>query len=470
MDINIKNIKNRFLSIEEELKLFDLEVSGVKIWQYIRVWTFNAILAESGIYSKEPSKIKGNWRVLVKMVFYIIKNSLFRNAMIGRKKDLLIFTHPRRKLINGKYWDIYTDFLIENCTLDLQAIEEFSEGTHFTPAKTKGLKYFDFPLGLSYFFRKFVKVNITKTEMLKLQNLIKRIENDFRVKIDIVSYINRQLKLRKGLSWVFGKILDVYQPKLILEVSYYTIVRMVLNKVSKERNIPTVELQHGLLNPYHMAYNFPKNISLEIFPDYYFTFGKYWEENTMLPLPSDRIFSVGYPYLENESKKYKKKVDSNKILFISQWTIGEELSKFACEFANKSSYEVIYKLHPREYSDWERDYPCLKQKNIKVIDNDKTPFYKLFADSLAQVGVYSTSLYEGLMFGLKTFIVDLSGYENLEDIIQNGYAILIRNIEDLSRGLTNFREKTIDYEKLFKKNSIENQKNAINKILRSSKS
>lgn len=53
----------------------------------------------------------------------------------------------------------------------------------------------------------------------------------------------------------------------------------------------------------------------------------------------------------------------------------------------------------------ENDYPDLEQSGIEVIDNYKTELYYLFAISTYQVGALSsTAIFEGLYFGLQTFI------------------------------------------------------------------
>ena len=124
-------------------------------------------------------------------------------------------------------------------------------------------------------------------------------------------------------------------------------------------------------------------------------------------------------------------IKNNQILFISQGVIGKYLSRFAVGLFDKlandnTEYNFIYKLHPGEYDTWRDNYPELvnadKNPNFTVIDNSKTPLYKLFAESKYQVGAFSTAIYEGLQFDCVSFIVDLPGVEYLDILIDKyGY-------------------------------------------------
>jgi hypothetical protein len=109
--------------------------------------------------------------------------------------------------------------------------------------------------------------------------------------------------------------------------------------------------------------------------------------------------------------------------------IGEELSKYAVELSEGYDVDIISKLHPKEYDSWEQDYPWLSESDIVCV-TEETPLYKLFAESTAQIGVYSTALYEGIRFGLQTYILELPGSESMQSLVENDYAELIRSVDD----------------------------------------
>lgn len=87
--------------------------------------------------------------------------------------------------------------------------------------------------------------------------------------------------------------------------------------------------------------------------------------------------AVGFPYFEEQIQKYKrKKNDIYTVIFVSQGTVGEQLSKLAVAFAkeNKTAMRILYKLHPSEYGRWKEQYSWLQEETIEVIDNNEKVF------------------------------------------------------------------------------------------------
>ena len=216
-----------------------------------------------------------------------------------------------------------------------------------------------------------------------------------------------------------------------------------------------------------MGYSFNKNLPKQSFPDYFFSFGDYWNNAADFPINSDNIFSIGYPYFEEKYSKYKNYTKNNKIIFISQGIIGKQLSKFAVDFSdiNKDSLEIVYKLHPGEVSRWKTEYPWLSEAEEKgtliVLPEQKPDLYELFAESVIQVGVNSTAIFEGYKLNCKTYIVDLPGIEYMDDFVSAGYGKIITKPEEIT-----FNKKVLNNksDELFKNNWKENILTAINKI------
>ena len=174
-----------------------------------------------------------------------------------------------------------------------------------------------------------------------------------------------------------------------------------------------------------------------MFPDYLFTFGDYWTEAVEYPIPDEQIISVGYPYLEEEMKKYSEIDSKDQIAFVSQEMIGEGLSQFAVELAeyNAFDYDIVYKLHPGEYDRWKEAYPWLLDADLEVVDGSGRELYRLFAESTAQIGVGSTALYKGLASDLETYIYDLPGSSVLQPLIDDGSASLVTSVGELVSSL-----------------------------------
>jgi len=467
MDKRISDIKDKFLALEKSFNLFELEIIGIKIWQYLRFDIYSQIVSKHSDFTdfrKNVKELKG----LLIMGIISLRSILVKNPLLGKKKEILVFTQERRKKMYGEYYDIYTDFLMDTEKFDFQAIGIFSKGTHLKPARTKNLKYFDFPLLLCYFYMLFTKIKFSNEELQKIKKIEKILKKKFKLKINLINLIKEKLKFRRSLLWIFQKILKIYKPKIIIEVCYYSTIKMALNELCKEKGIKTIEFQHGTVSSYNIGYQFPNNVEVKVFPDYFFSFGDYWNNIMSLPIDKSHIKSVGFPYFENMIRKYSNNNNiKDKILFISQWTIGQKLSSLALKIAEKlEKYEIIYKLHPMEFENWKINYPELKDnKKITVITNE-IPLYQLFNESFVQIGVYSTGLFEGLMFRLKTLIYKIPGYEFFQDLIDKKYVHLIENFSDFKEFLKNSIETiNLNYQNMLRRNSLSNQISAIKEVI-----
>ena len=470
----------KFLKMEKELCLFDLSVGGAPVWEYLRFPLYRELLERSNLHMKAHTIRTGKLDQL-KMIPMLVWNSLFKNAAFGGRKELLVFSHPRKKLIGKEYSDIYTDFLLDELP-SLQVIEgSFYEGKHLTPPRNKEVKYLDFLEIAGMLHRKSLSTTEQIVMEVSLEKLRSRMETDFNLDIPVLKRVESILKARSKYWWIMNKVLDVYQPKLVLEVCHYGMEMLVLNEVCKKRGIPTVELQHGTMGSGHLAYSFPKHcVDLKTFPDHLLLFGRYWQDCTSLPISPENISIIGYPFLSAECKTHLSNGGgafsvnelnlgplSTRVLFISQGTIGKDLSRFAVDFAVKPEArdcQVFYKLHPGEYARWRKEYPWLaKCQRITILDDDATPLYKRFRRMDILIGVYSTAVYEWLCFGRKTFIVKLPGYEAMKDLEKNKVVTMVSTADELIKKL-DLNGSVFDAEYYFKKYD-KNIKDTLAKII-----
>ena len=274
----------------------------------------------------------------------------------------------------------------------------------------------------------------------------------------------------------FGRILDRINPKLIIEVVGYCNEQMLVNELAKERNIPTIELQHGTIYENHAAYQYATDSGIKQFPDYMFTFSDFWNKRLKAPIPQDHIISVGYPHYEEEIAHYRKTVTrkDNRVtlLFISQGTIGEELSKLAMGLSKKLSpeqYRMVFKLHPSEVPVWKERYSGLKDTWIEVKGKNDENLYELFTVSAIQIGVYSTAVYEGLGFGLYTLIYKIGHFRDMHPLVEEGWAEYISDVDEALQHINGFAEKKEglndrDYSTFWKRDAFNNMVREINRI------
>ena len=275
------------------------------------------------------------------------------------------------------------------------------------------------------------------------------------------------LQKRKISLPLYLRLLKRVFPKVIVLVTGYG--KQNLIEAAKRLRIPVVELQHGVIYPMHLAYNYPTSyIPTSVFPDYILVWGDYWKESADFPLESDRIVSVGYPYMNLQKEKYSKIQRKKQILFISQGGLGSSISNFAVNLFEHlgKDYEIVYKLHPGEWHNWRQKYPELVDSGLTVLDTASEILYKLFAESMIQIGVSSTAIYEGLAFGLRTFLIDTISVEFMNRLVELGYAQKVASLLEMQEYLSEKKDSDVfDHNIFFRENAILNIINFLKRFL-----
>jgi hypothetical protein len=460
-----KEFTKTFWELEKELDLFNIKIDGVYFWERIRFGLHRGIGEELGLYGQAHRVWKSTFLNSIIVFLRFLCFSILKSPVSSSAKEILFIGSPRRKLLeNNMWWDIYCDPVINSLKNNKYLLLEYPYiGNHLRPPKTSNIKYLDYialvanlrlKLGLG-------KVHFSSEEVGTLREVGERFAQEFGVEMNIAKIVKEQLLKRKSYLPIYKELLEKLSPSIVFLVCSYG--KEDLLEVCHSLGITTVELQHGTIDKYHLGYSYPqKDFKKRDFPDYFLSFGDFWKNLGVVPLDDERIISVGYPFLEQEVKKYIGFKRKNQILFISQGPIGEELSNFAIKLAKglDDSIKIVYKLHPGEFKRWKGEYPWLlkaQQGGLITVVEDESDLYKLMAESKVQVGVNSTAIYEGLSFGLKTYLVPLSGIEYMRELLEKGYAKKVDSVEDLVQDLQNSDYKvSFDSEDFFKSNSLEN--------------
>lgn len=452
---NIKNIIEEFWKIEQKNNVFNLEIKNIYYWQLVRFSVIREIIEKSGIQGQAHSR-KDTTRDRLKGLISLFWNALMKNPLIGDyNKDILIFDHKRKIKIKNKHIDIYTHYLIKdiekNNNINYEVIEFPYLRKHFTNQKVKNRKYGDIFILSKIIKRRTITTNFSADDIKSLRSLEEDLKNKFNINIDIINKVKTAILNFKLDFNLYSKLFNKRKPKVIYLVVSYG--HEALIAAAKKCNIRVIEIQHGVITRYHPAYSFPHyRNELIYFPDEIFTFGQYWNESVQYP-KSVQLTTYGFPFLKNQMKKYLNVVKKdNQILFLSQGTIGKELSEFAYQLALElSDYNIIYKLHPGEYDRWKKTYKSLgeatKLTNFKVIDNNEKSLYSYFAESKYQAGVYSTAIFEGLTFNCKTILVDLPGIEYMTDLIKEKMVKKVNTSDEFIKAMNskNYKEFSKGY-------------------------
>jgi len=465
----------RFQEFEKAHHLFHKRVTDVEIWQYIRFIIFFQILKKSGIFETPHTATEEGIQRIGQLPRLLYNSLCFHPTFFKKPVDLLVFGSNSKVKLTEEYWDIFTDFFLDELPFSSQVIEFPRFNGHCRPTVNKNIRYFDWYLISSFFQRSLpAATQLSHEDDHFVNELDRALNTEFNVDLNIPQLIRRTLRRRYRYLKAVRSLLQHYKPRLVMEVCSYDPLNQILNEVCASFSIPTIELQHGLINSFHIGYNFPPLEKQPVtFPKYMFTFGEYWHRVCNWCIPDENLIPIGSPYMEYQWQKVKAE-PKDQVLFISQGTIGRELSKLAVDLSEKlpSNMRLVYKLHPGEYERWKEIYPWLlekqKQAKIDVIDTRAKTIYDFFGESRYQVGVYSTAIFEGLCFGLHTFIVCLPGYEYMDDLIDNNQAYHVNTADELF-ALINKAGKDMDRkvnpEYFFKRNSLKNIQSAVTELM-----
>lgn len=466
MSVRTSEISRELMRIEEDLGLFHHQIKDVFFWERVRRDVKKSIRKKKR-EAYRSSDSQGKKSEKLRRALLLIKNIFIKNPFLGSEKDILFWGWRRKKTESGKGIDVYCDPIIRNLDRSYVSIERPYRGEHLTPRKNMNIRYWDIIDYGSALLSKLgvAEVELSDREEKPLISLENKIEEHFGVNVDVVKIVKEDLQRRKISLPIYRKLLRKITPKVVI-LGLSSSGKEDFIEACKKENIPVVELQHGSISRYKLTYSFSgESREKNYFPDYYFAFGTFWKNRVEFPIRDEKVKCVGFPFFEEKKIEFSDIEPKDQLVFVSQHTIGEQLSKLASDFADQTDYKVIYKLHPGEVAGWRVKYPWLVESDLEVVEDD-IPIHKLFAESKAQVGVFSTAIYEGLAFGLKTYLADLPGFINAEDLVEKGYAEKISSSDDLA-GKSDLLEENKLYEvnKFFQENSVMNIIKELEKII-----
>lgn len=422
------SIIDKFLKFEENKNLFNLNICGIKFWHIIRFRIYSEIIRKINKTQINHPKKKTSYLILLDLKNLL--TSIYKSPFFLRNKRTIIFNHPRKVINeNGFYECKYTEYLTNH---DAYVFEAPFQDRHLRPTKTKNLYYLDTILYLGRIGSMLGLLRQLKNkDDNTLHDLKKSILEEFN--IEILNLHSLALKLtfkHLTISYLARLILKRIKPMQIITTVAYSDINMPFIEQAKKLGIKTIEVQHGIMGKEHVAYNFLRKQNLNWYPDEIWVWNEFWATNSRFPISNEKIKIKGFPFLEKFiSVKDKQNTQKKQILIISQGPFSNKLMDLTLKLNSKidnSIFTVAFKPHPSEVEADKNKFIKLSNNGIKIIS--ETNIYKTFDESYAQVGVNSTALFEGIEFGLKTFILK----NDNSDIFKNNYdVILIENEDDI---------------------------------------
>lgn len=465
--VQYSTVSEFLFDIEQQMDLPSWHIDGVAVWDYIRAPLHRTIFRKVTQSDKSNDNNEEGIQTYLKGGYLWGRNILFRNPLFSDCTVLSYGSARRKQMDDGYWWDLQFDPVYEATDFDYLHVEKPFRNGHSTPPKTSNLKYIDFIQYSGVICEKLGLVNtsFSKADHERVIEVETRIEDVFDVTVDVESFAKRKVTKARVRKPLFDLLLRRTDPDVaLMSVSYG---KESFVAACKDQNVPVAELQHGAIDPYHPGYSFPGESTKSLFPDYLFVWGEFWKENIEFPVPDENVIATGYPYLAQQAKQYKSVKPRDQIVIISQPKAGKELSKFAVKLAkdDQISANIVYKLHPKEYGDWEERYPWLVETAIDIIDSDSPPLYQILAESQKLVGAFSTVIYEGFNFGLKTYLLETPGTSTMEWIFDLENVHVVESTNDFTEY---YDERVyIDTTGFFTDSAIEKFEQAINMITHS---
>lgn len=460
----MREIVKELLEREKEYHLCEKNIDGFQFWQYERFYIDKCLRKPNDILADK--KLGSKWKLLK---YYFTKSDRVEE---GKPVDICFVSHPRRKLRGENYECIYTDEIAKRFPNSV-TLENFYAREHMEPIQSANAIYLDRIIieaeiyeKLTSFFARKKKREIAGRVCGALEVPLKGLLNQKQLekvgKQTAEDYYRYRFYYKK-----FEKLLCRMNPQVLVEVVGYGPKCMIFNEVCKKLGILTIELQHGWLGKEHIAYNYAVEETVKQFPDKLYLFGDYYKANAKFPIPKEQIISVGFPYFERELLEHRgchKKDARYTVLFLSQTMYAHQLAKLAidlCEQTDKNEFRILYKLHPSEYRIWEEIHPALKESNVEVVGENDMTLYDCFAVSDAQVGIRSTTIYEGLGFHLRTFIFNRDFQDYLEDLVELGIADMVADASEIVSKVHEQKHTSYNVNFFWKEDALNNMERAL---------
>lgn len=473
---------DQILKLEGKYNLYENTIEGIQYWMYARaeLCTFILPRIENPEVGKSHNQLKSKTSFLGK-VWGLLYNSIWNGKRKAFQAEVCIIGHERRIWENNEYECKYTKEVYEHYKDKAIILERPYNYGHLKPIGKEKVAYLDYISLLCNFHYLFVKTfrkrkyrKICNEIERHMRNPLKELNQEIGIHYsmaELQAYLAKVILRNQVRIREMERLLDKIQPRIIIEVVGYSNTCMAANEAAKRKKIITYEVQHGIAGHTDYGYNFNTKKALPQLPAYFLTFGDYVEGNIRFPVEKE-VRAVGFPYLERQvlkEREAKKVKDHKTVLFLSNGTIGGRFSRLACRFAEAAyadgKCKVIYKLHPGEYLTWKQLYPGLLEQEqegrIQVIDSSNSDLYQLFDEADVQVaGAPTTSICEGLAFGLTTLVYPFCDLTKVSFLFENGFAHKIDDTSDIQpiwdavNG--NAEKKENKWRKMWKENAMDN--------------
>ncbi|MFK7907396.1 MAG: hypothetical protein AB8B69_19835 [Chitinophagales bacterium] len=474
--LSIKEIITIVNKIETEFPVDKISYKGLKVWPIIR-WlhtykrkvfyknTTNFKREKNNILDRVKENINTASKFIDNAYLHPIKSRLTdkqgHSPLGSSEVDVLAIVKnvDRNEYVDGKYFCRFIDSLFHFTKKNNSSIKTV-EFTFAVPFKTP--RYLPSsvvsPALATAFFKSLIisRFTIKSEEIAFLEEYLEYLNQlDKRLKINV----NKQIiigELCKVLCYkkVFQEILEATKPKTVVFSCYYTPGIFAATLACNERNIPTIEVQHGQQGDYHLMYTHWKSMPQEgydLLPTHFWMWGeksaariREWANKTQ----RHQVILGGNPWVafcseydvnitESDILAFDKLIKNKpkKVLIAMQY-VEDFYNSCLIEAMREGGDDFLWliRMHPRMLRYREEVEKFLKKNNCKNYEltyANSLPVYYLFKKVNIQITFWSTVAYEGLAFGVHTILIHRNGYDAMKAYVDENVFKYTENAQEL---------------------------------------
>ena len=425
---SVQKVCEVFWNLESEHALLGWTVGGISVWPLLRMKLYYTITQQLGLFDAPHPALKSlrklaRIRGLVQRVLRLATQDHQLRAHWGNDHSPRYAILLGDRQVEGK--DIYVQALCEEVGHSALVLEPSSR---HSPSKGS----IDFNALRRSLDRRH-RTTMTDVDPNTALGPCRHIRQAFKDKLEIdVGDLGDTIRplVRRFLaeSRGFKEFFSTNKVDTLFLVNAYN--RMSVVAGAHTAGARVVELQHGFISRFHLGYSWPGRPEVPYAPDEFWSFGRFWHEHTPLACQtSARI--IGAPYVRTLASAAGER-DSDLVVFTSQGVIGRRLFDFALHTARcRPDRRVVFRLHPNELLKFYVNLLGEGSPDNFSLSHETPNIFALLASAGTQVGVFSTTLLEGMALGVRTVLINLPGIDYMQPVIARGDALLVKDPQEL---------------------------------------
>lgn len=420
--------------MEKELDLFNRTVFDVHYWPLIRYPASSFLIQRfSNRRPEQPRSQRSTAEKIFRTLSTFVTDATALPWRVRSKFDAVLVPHARKHIRNGRFVEIASEGVVRDpnigrlLILDWQGPRPDYNSVDRPEVRRRSIVAAIAQIRGRALIRKYFAQS--KSEIAHLTSFFQR-EMGVNFPISAVS-LARYISIFVETRALVREILKSSGAKRLFLTSGYGEPAYIA--AARDLGMQSIELQYGMISRYHLGYSYPGRPPVPYTADRLLVFGKFWSDSVDLPqgMSTSVIGSSNLSYYRERRARRERR----RVVVLSQGTIGLVLFKEAVQAASLAKeWHFIFRSHPGDRIEVYRQYLAalgdLAPVNFAISTaNENT--YELLANAEVQIGVYSTSVFEGMALGVRTIVLALSGWENLTRSIELGDAALARNANEI---------------------------------------